>query len=146
MPINMSCPSCGKTLSAPDSAAGKKAKCPACGQVMIVPSEGIAGEMPSFPPPPPSTLAPRAERSAELGAWPQDDVALRSGAGNDWLDNLSAPAQMSPDAAGDMRRPCPECGEMIPASAGKCRFCGAIFDPRLRGAGRSSTGQSQNGL
>ena len=37
MPINMSCPSCGKTLSAPDSAAGKRAKCPSCGQIMIVP-------------------------------------------------------------------------------------------------------------
>ena len=31
MHISMNCPSCNKTLSAPDTAAGKKAKCPACG-------------------------------------------------------------------------------------------------------------------
>ena len=37
MPIKMNCPSCGKTLSAPDAAAGKKAKCPSCGQIMTVP-------------------------------------------------------------------------------------------------------------
>jgi hypothetical protein len=33
------------------------------------------------------------------------------------------------------RRPCPQCGERIIATAGKCRFCGAIFDPGLRGRG-----------
>ena len=37
MPIQMNCASCGKTLSAPDTAAGKKAKCPSCGQIMVVP-------------------------------------------------------------------------------------------------------------
>ena len=37
MPIKVSC-SCGKTLTAPDAAAGKKAKCPACGQIVPVPA------------------------------------------------------------------------------------------------------------
>ena len=44
MPINMSCPSCGKTLAAPDTAAGKRAKCPSCGQIMIVPAPAQSAE------------------------------------------------------------------------------------------------------
>jgi len=37
--------------------------------------------------------------------------------------------------AGDVqRRPCPKCGEMIVATAAKCRFCGELFDPGLRRA------------
>ena len=33
MPITMSCPTCGKTLTAPDSAVGKRARCPGCGRL-----------------------------------------------------------------------------------------------------------------
>ena len=53
MPIKINCPSCNKTLTAPDSAAGKKAKCP-CGQVVTLPAAAndadtfdIAEERPS---------------------------------------------------------------------------------------------------
>ena len=42
-------------------------------------------------------------------------------------------------AAGEQRRPCPECGEMIVASAAKCRFCNAIFDPKLKQMGGSTS-------
>ncbi|HKB42381.1 MAG TPA: hypothetical protein VKD72_38500 [Gemmataceae bacterium] len=38
----------------------------------------------------------------------------------------------SPGGEDEARRPCPMCGEMIIASAVKCRFCGEIFDPTLR--------------
>ena len=34
MPISATCPGCGKIISAPDSAAGHKAKCPHCGEVV----------------------------------------------------------------------------------------------------------------
>ena len=98
MAINMQCPSCGKTLAAPDSAAGKQAKCPGCGQIMLVPAaiqQADAPGSPSYPQP--------------LG-----------------------PSGPQPSADSEARRPCPECGEMIVANAAKCRFCGAIFDPRLR--------------
>ncbi|MFN0051574.1 MAG: hypothetical protein ACKV0T_05245 [Planctomycetales bacterium] len=37
MPISVECPSCGKRLKAPDSAAGKKAKCPQCGTPVPIP-------------------------------------------------------------------------------------------------------------
>ena len=38
------CPACGKTLKAPASAAGKKAKCPACNAVMVVPEKILDAE------------------------------------------------------------------------------------------------------
>lgn len=59
MPIKVICPSCGKNVQAPDSAAGKHGKCPGCGGVVKipVPSEGGARSAPvvsrSTPPPPP---------------------------------------------------------------------------------------------
>jgi predicted RNA-binding Zn-ribbon protein involved in translation (DUF1610 family) len=119
MLINMTCPSCGKPLTAPDSAVGKRAKCPGCAQVMIVPDAVFDAELvgdrygqPSFP---------------SLGA-------IGSAAHADpWLGDTATPDAPPTDADGEARRPCPECGEMIIAGAAKCRFCNAVFDPRLRG-------------
>ncbi len=37
MAIQFPCAACGKTLSVPDAAAGKKAKCPACGAISTAP-------------------------------------------------------------------------------------------------------------
>lgn len=42
MPISATCPGCGKTISAPDSAAGHKAKCPHCSQVVTFPDDPAA--------------------------------------------------------------------------------------------------------
>ncbi|MGO8750684.1 MAG: hypothetical protein ACLQNE_32440 [Thermoguttaceae bacterium] len=42
--ISAACPACGKTLKAPASAAGKKAKCPACNAVMVVPEKILDAE------------------------------------------------------------------------------------------------------
>ena len=39
-----------------------------------------------------------------------------------------------------MCRPCPMCGEMILASAVKCRYCGEVFDETLRRAERKRRG------
>ena len=103
MPIKMNCPSCGKTLSAPDAAAGKKAKCPACGQVMTVPE-----------------VVHEAEPVGVGGAAPPVGLAPTSGGAG------------GPLRQGRGRQPCPECGEMIVAGAAKCRFCNAIFDPQLK--------------
>lgn len=38
MPIGIAC-ACGKTIQAPDGAAGKRAKCPACGKAIAVPAK-----------------------------------------------------------------------------------------------------------
>lgn len=104
MPISVKCPHCGKRLKAPDSAAGKKAKCPGCGKAVQLPAEQVF----------------EAEEVVEEG----DDDEFG-------LGNLS-----ESDAYGgpmeDARKPCPICGEMIIASAAKCRYCGEIFDETLK--------------
>ena len=132
MPINMSCPSCGKNLSAPDSSSGKRAKCPACGQIMVVPEAVHDAE---------EFGAPASEPSTPFSLQPS------GGSPETWLDEMQGPAAAStpPGAGGEARRPCPECGEMIVVGAAKCRFCGAVFDPRLR---RTSMhrGQSYQGF
>jgi phage FluMu protein Com len=58
MPIAATCPGCGKIISAPDSAAGHKAKCPHCGQVVTFPDNPAAA----------LAAAVRAEEKAGSGA------------------------------------------------------------------------------
>ena len=75
------------------------------------------------PPQPPSPWEPQPSPAAG-GNWQggMPDFGPSAGAG-----------ESDPDMR--TRRPCPHCGEMIIATAAKCRFCGAIFDPGLRGRG-----------
>jgi len=112
-------------LSAPETAAGKKAKCPTCGQIMTVPEAVQDAEEIGASPSTPFSPLPSAES-------PQN-----------WLDEMQGPeaAPATHGPSGEARRPCPECGEMIVAGAAKCRFCGAVFDPRLR---RTSMNQGQS--
>jgi hypothetical protein len=42
MPITANCPGCGKTIAAPDGAAGRKARCPHCGAVVDIPASGTS--------------------------------------------------------------------------------------------------------
>jgi predicted RNA-binding Zn-ribbon protein involved in translation (DUF1610 family) len=121
MPIQMTCPSCGKLLSAPEAAVGKRAKCPECAQIMIVPDAVFEAEL----------VGDHSFHSASPFADLSPYAAPREGLSGDsaGLDSSSA------DATAEPRRPCPECGERIMTTAAKCRFCGAIFDPRLRGRG-----------
>jgi len=123
----MSCPSCGKTLSAPDTAVGKKAKCPVCGIVMIVPTDVFEAE--------------------ELGITSLDPAPQEYNVMNDILATGPAQSPASAAAPGQepVRRPCPMCGEQIVATAAKCRFCGTVFDPRLRGTSMQR-GQSSRGF
>ncbi|HMP03498.1 MAG TPA: hypothetical protein PKD86_07875 [Gemmatales bacterium] len=44
--ITLTCPSCQKTLSAPDKAVGKQATCPGCGTAVAVPLPPAATPMP----------------------------------------------------------------------------------------------------
>jgi len=127
VPINMSCPSCAKNLSAPDTAAGKKAKCPACGTTMVIPTGVFDAE--------------------EIGITSLPPTAP----GYDSVDGMPGAGTSQPSAASTMpgqepaRRPCPTCGELIIATAAKCRFCGAVFDARLVGS-MTPRGQSYQGF
>jgi predicted RNA-binding Zn-ribbon protein involved in translation (DUF1610 family) len=112
VPIKMTCPSCGKTLAAPDTAAGKKAKCPSCGQIMIVPEA--------------------VHEAEEVGTTGTEPAGVGSYSIDETLEAEPSPAGPTAPAQ-DSRRPCPMCGELIVATAAKCRFCGAIFDRRLSG-------------
>jgi len=84
MAIRFACMGCGKTVKAPDVAAGRRAKCPGCGAVQIVPAASTAELDPlglqqgavSAP------AAPRANASASPGegACPGCGAVLREGA------------------------------------------------------------------
>ena len=78
-----------RTLSAPDTAAGKKAKCPACGQIMVVPEA--------------------VHEAEELGAAAATGLPHRIGPQNprlaspeNWLDQMQGPdARQRPRAGGE---------------------------------------------
>tara|TARA_B100000029_G_scaffold504818_1_gene584347 strand:- start:1112 stop:1657 length:546 start_codon:yes stop_codon:yes gene_type:complete len=114
MTIEVSCSACGKVLRAKDSAAGKKAKCPDCGAVISIP-EAVFD----------------AVDADEFGSGFDDEL------------DFAAVEQYSPAASsggsGSKRRPCPACGEMIVSGAAKCRFCGEIFDRKLKQQSARST-------
>lgn len=61
MPITVIC-GCGKQLSAPDAAAGKKAKCPGCGQILLVPAATGLAAPPAPAVPVLAEAAPAAEQ------------------------------------------------------------------------------------
>jgi hypothetical protein len=60
MPIEVVCSQCGKSMQAPDSAAGKKGRCKTCGAVFQIPIP-IRGELyPASTAPPPVPAQPHA--------------------------------------------------------------------------------------
>ena len=115
MAVTFQCPSCGRTTQAPDELAGRQAKCPHCLAVIQVPrpEEGVE-EVPLSAAGPPEPAARGA-----------DATPLAQAGGSEV-----------------QRRPCPKCGEMIVATAAKCRFCGEIFDPALRRTRREGKDES----
>lgn len=134
MSIKVPCVSCGKTLSAPDSAAGKRAKCPSCGTIQRLPDpNSAAGVLEPEPILDPEPLAPEP--------MPSDDPFDGMGAPSEPYAVAAEPPPYAGTAAGggmgggtEGKRPCPMCGEMIPVAAMKCRFCNTIFDPALKKA------------
>jgi predicted RNA-binding Zn-ribbon protein involved in translation (DUF1610 family) len=113
MAISFSCQQCGKKLNAPDDAVGKTSRCPQCGTPVTCPEPIYDAELVDFPP-------------DEMGQYA--DVS----SGEPYAVAAPVPGAAAPEApTGEARRPCPMCGEMIVATAAKCRFCGEIFDPAL---------------
>ncbi|MBN1589112.1 MAG: hypothetical protein JW888_06335 [Pirellulales bacterium] len=138
MPIAVLCPKCGKKLSAPDAAAGKRAKCPHCGQVMQLP------ELPKPVPPKASEELPGLseelpdlnEKLPDLGD-PNDVYGVQGplgGVSAEQFDEMLADTGPRVDvpSADPNRFPCPACGEMIVRGTAKCRYCNEILDPTLK--------------
>jgi DNA-directed RNA polymerase subunit M/transcription elongation factor TFIIS len=118
MPIPFDCPSCGKTLKAPEETAGKRIRCPHCKDVIVVPEPVYEAEEVAPPAP--------ADEPAESGYGLQQEAPRRTEEEN--------------------RRPCPVCGELILTNALKCRYCGEVFDPALKRAARKKKGDSDSDL
>ncbi len=117
MSIEVSCQSCGKVLRAKDSAAGKTAKCPQCGSAVQIPEAVYDAE---------------EEDWGDSGDYEADDAY-----GFDMDEVDGAPADTDAN-----RKPCPMCGEMIVVNAAKCRFCGEVFDAKLKKKKQARKGAS----
>src|SRR5262245_43529494 len=117
MSISFRCTHCGKKLKAPESAAGKSSTCPGCGNSVTCPDPVYDAEVVemSLEPDKPTGIDPYAELGADAG-----------------YGVVEPPTPAAP--ATESRRPCPMCGEMILATAAKCRYCGEVFDPTLKKA------------
>jgi hypothetical protein len=58
MAIKFTCDTCGKTVSAPDQAAGKRGRCPYCQAKITIPAAGQPAGPPTTAPAPPAPAAP----------------------------------------------------------------------------------------
>jgi len=114
MSISFQCPQCGKKLKAPDEAAGKSSSCPGCGGKVTCPEPVYDAE-----------LFDESQPPAGLDPYADLDDPKPYGV---------AEPQPGAAASADGRRPCPMCGEMILATAAKCRYCGEVFDKTLKKA------------
>lgn len=65
MPIEVSCPRCGRTLRAPDELAGKSGRCPDCDTSVPIPES--APSAPPVPPPLPGAVPGTPLPAAETG-------------------------------------------------------------------------------
>ena len=113
MSIRVTCATCGKTLNAPDSAAGKKGKCPGCGNILLIEApveevqltEAAPQAAPTPAPPPPSPAQPTTPTSA-----------LRS-------------------------MQCQSCGGTVEYQDGqglfKCKYCGSVYESEAAAGGFS---------
>lgn len=108
--IEFDCPQCQHHITAPDSAAGDAKICPKCNSSVTVPNVGTtATDATTVPTPAPTTA----------------DIATAGVA--------------SDGATEGTRIPCPICGELIPAQAKKCRFCGELLGATAPAGGQGST-------
>jgi hypothetical protein len=142
MKITFACTGCGRKLKARPDSIGRTRKCPVCEtrvtciaphilprpvEAEVLDAEVVEAEVIAAPPR--GVPAARAVAPAPVAEPPP--------AFDPYADVDDDPYQLAdPDPATtappESRRPCPACGEMILTEAVKCRFCGEVFDQRLK--------------
>jgi predicted RNA-binding Zn-ribbon protein involved in translation (DUF1610 family) len=127
MAISFQCPQCGKKLKAPDNAAGKSSSCPGCGGKVTCPDPVYDAEVVEM------ELTPVKPKGFD----PYADVA------DEPYAVASSSSEPSSTGGDDSRRPCPVCGELIVATAAKCRYCGEVFDDTINRVGKAKSGKGK---
>jgi predicted RNA-binding Zn-ribbon protein involved in translation (DUF1610 family) len=167
MKITFACTGCGRTLKARPNSVGRTRKCPVCATRVTCPAPSLRAEPVRAEP-----LDAEIVEAEVIAAPPRVVPAARPAAAavaepapafNPFADVDDDPYQLAePDpvttSPPESKRPCPMCGEMILSEAVKCRFCGEVFDPKLKkgksrktrkssgGGGSSSTGARDIGI
>ena len=119
MAIEVLC-SCGKQLSAPDAAAGRRGKCPQCGNVLVIPQPlpaAAAVELTLPDVPEMASQPPAVEDKLDDGI--DDEYRVKP--------DPSEPPPLPARSVPRVERPpqtCPSCGQSLPAKAKICVPCG----------------------
>jgi predicted RNA-binding Zn-ribbon protein involved in translation (DUF1610 family) len=158
MKINFPCTGCGKKLKARPDSVGRSRKCPVCAtrvtcpepvaEARFIDADLVDAEVVEAELVPAARKDPAAQRRA-AGVSPSVGAGFRNGAGmappapnpapgfDPFADLNDDPYQLASTdpvetSTSEPQKPCPICGEMILASAVKCRYCGEVLDPKLK--------------
>lgn len=173
MKITFLCTGCGKRLKARPDSVGRTRKCPVCAtrvtctvsvaaarpaaesfDAEIVEAELVPASKPARVGPKPVPAAARRDPSPTR---PESPPAFDPFADADDDPYQLAGPDPADEPANEPKKPCPMCGETILAAAVKCRFCGEVFDSKLKkgkakkrrkssGGASSSTGLRDVGI
>ena len=104
MPILFTC-TCGRTLRAADSLAGRKTRCPQCETVLTIPRPEVLDEFSNGPTPaPPIPMAPESQTSSGLtGPSEQDDSTTTFTGSRPSVDRVGTRSDHEEAASGSIR-------------------------------------------